>query len=143
MSSEGQRDDSDFGDAGAEGESFDLAAASLRADGAELSIAIEVLASKLEDALGEAVSVERRKVGGFRSRRREVQRIALTLGDEQFELRRASGALQCTRHKVVRGITLSHQEIPVSDWAKEVTEGVARTATLSEQTRLALEGLLR
>jgi hypothetical protein len=122
---------------------LDLPAAALRADGAELAMSVDVLAAKLEQTLPQITAVERRKVGGFRSKRREVQRIALPLGEEQFELRRTPQGFQCTRHKVVRGITLSREELAMSDWIAEVLAGVTRSAEVSERDRLALEATLR
>jgi hypothetical protein len=122
---------------------IDLPAAALRADGTELEISIEVLATSLEQALPRIASVERRKVGGFRSKHREVRRIAVPLGDEQFELARTDRGLQCTRHKVVRGITLSREELALADWIAALVDGVARRAEVSDRDRTALEGLLR
>jgi hypothetical protein len=125
-------------------EALDLPAAALRADQAELGSSVEVLANTLEQALPRLATVERRKVGGFRSKRREVRRIAVSLGDEQFELRADEhGPPQCTRHKVVRGITLSRQELPLAEWLSELIAGVARSAEIHERDRTALEGLLR
>lgn len=124
-------------------EALDLPAAALRADQAELGTSIEVLASTLEQALPRIASVERRKVGGFRSKRREVSRIAITLGDEQFELRCAGQGVQCTRHKVVRGITLSRHELALADWISELVAAVTRSAELQQRDRMTLEGLLR
>jgi hypothetical protein len=123
-------------------EVFDLPAAALRADGAELAMSIEVLASRLEQALPRLTLVERHKVGGFRSKRREVQRIAVSLGEEQFELRRAEEGARCARHQVVRGITLSRQEMSMAAWIDELNAAVARSAEVSEQDRLALGKLL-
>src|ERR1035441_3844775 len=122
---------------------IDLPAAALRADGADLEISIEALATSLEQALPGIVSVERRKVSGFRSKRREVRRIAVPLGEEQFELLREDQRISCTRHKVVRGITLSRQELPMADWIAELVEGLTRGAEVSDRNRIALEGLLR
>jgi hypothetical protein len=122
---------------------IDLPAAALRADGADLEISIEALATSLEQALPGIASVERRKVGGFRSKRREVRRIAIPLGDEQFELLREDQRTQCTRHKVVRGITLSRQELPMADWIAALVDGLTRGAEVSDRDRVALEGLLR
>jgi hypothetical protein len=122
---------------------FDLPAAGLRADGSELALSIEALASALEQALGALASVERHKVGGFRSKRREVKRIAVTLGEEQFELARDAQGLRCTRNKVVRGITLSHEELALGGWIEELVRGVSRRAEISERDRGVLEGFLR
>ncbi len=122
---------------------IDLPAAALRADGADLEISIEALATSLEQALPGIASVERRKVGGFRSKRREVRRIAIPLGDEQFELLREDRRTQCTRHKVVRGITLSREELPMADWVAALVHGLTRVAEVSDRDRIALEALLR
>jgi hypothetical protein len=124
-------------------EAFDLPAAALRGDRAELESSVVVLASTLEQALPRFVSVERRKVGGFRSKRTEVKRIVATLGDERFELIAADRGLRCTRNKVVRGITLSHEELAASAWIAALLAAVARTAEVTEHDRAALEGLLR
>lgn len=124
-------------------ETFDLPAAALRADETELTMSVEALAGTLEQALPNIASVERRKVGGFRSKRRQVQRIAVALGEEQFELRTTAQGIQCTRHKVVRGITLSRQELPMARWIAELIAGVGHRAEISERDRVALEGLLR
>jgi hypothetical protein len=123
-------------------EAFDLPAAALRADGADLAMAIEVLASRLEQALPQIALVERHRVGGFRSKRRAVQRIAVALGEEQFELRSTDQSVHCTRHKVVRGITLNREEMSMADWIDELIASVARTAEVSEHDRLALGELL-
>ncbi len=122
---------------------IDLPAAALRADGADLEISIEALATGLEQALPGIAFVERRKVGGFRSKRREVRRIAVPLGEEQFELLRENQGIRCTRHKVVRGITLSREELAMADWIAELVGGVTRRAEVSDRDRVALEGLLR
>lgn len=124
-------------------EAFDLPAAALRQDRAELDGSIAVLAATLEQALPRFAAVERRRVGGFRSKRSEVRRIVVTLGDERFELLAADRGMQCTRNKVVRGITLSHDELATSDWIAALLAAVNRTAELTERDRSALEGLLR
>lgn len=123
-------------------EGFDLPAAALRADGDDVAMSIEVLGTQLEQALPRNTLVERRKTGGFRAKRRVVERIEVTLGDERFELRSVGGAVQSTRQKVVRGITLSRQELPLAKWISELGDAVARTAEISEHDRLALAELL-
>jgi len=122
---------------------LDLPAAALRADTADVAMSVDALAGSLEQALPGLASVERRKVGGFRSKRREVQRVEVALGEALFELRRTDGGFSCTRHKVVRGITLSREELPMADWLAELLDGVSHRAEISDRDRVALEGLLR
>jgi hypothetical protein len=120
-----------------------LPAAALRADREDLALSVEALATSLEEALPGIAAVERQKVGGFRSKRREVRRIAVPLGDEQFELARSAQGIRCSRHKVVRGITLSREELPLAGWISELVRGLSESAEVSERDRLTLEGLLR
>ena len=122
---------------------FDLPAASVRADETELATSVEVFAGNLEQALPGIASVERHKVGGFRSKHREVRRISVELGEEHFELIRDGRSMRCTRNRVVRGIALSHDELPLSEWVAALVAGVSRRAEISESNRTALEGLLR
>jgi hypothetical protein len=124
-------------------EAFNLPAAALRAERGELETSVDALAGTLEQALPGLASVERRKVGGFRSKRREVRRIVVVLGDERLELLRTEHGLQWTLQKVVRGITLSRRELSAADWLGELIAAVARSGELHERDRVALEGLLR
>jgi hypothetical protein len=66
-----------------------------------------------------------------------------SLGDTQFELAHTEQGIRCSRHKVVRGITLSREELPLSSWITALVDGVRESAQVSEGDRLALEGLLR
>ena len=129
--------------AGEENRELDLSASSLRADGPDLANSIETLAVSLEQSLGSLVRVERRRVGGFRSKRRAVGRIAISLGEHEFELSSTEVGARCTRNKVVRGITLSREELGLGDWLAALIEGVSARAEVSERDRMALEGLLR
>lgn len=104
-------------------------------------MSIDVLGTQLEQVLPRNTVVERRKTGGFRSKRVVVERIEVTLGDERFELRRDGGAVRPTRQKIVRGITLSRQELALAAWISELGAAVARAAEVSEHDRLALAEL--
>jgi hypothetical protein len=121
---------------------LDLAAASERVERADTQAMLDALAVRLEQALPRAVSVKRRRVGGFRSKRTEVERIAVELTDQRFELNQGAAGIACARAKVVRGITLKRDELPMQEWISELVGEVTRSATLSEQARVALEGLV-
>ena len=125
------------------GQTLDLAAAELRADSTDTHALIEALAARLEEALPRVAVVKRRRVGGLLSKQSEVERINVSLEDQRFELEQARGALSCTRHTVVRGITLKREEIPLDQWICELVGLVTRAAAVGEQARIALEGLLR
>ena len=125
------------------GRELDLAAAELRADSTDSRALIEALAERLEQALPRLAVVKRRRVGGLLSKRSEVERIDIALDDQRFELEENRGALRCTRNKLVRGITLKHEELPLAQWIGELVSAVGAAATLGEQARISLEGLLR
>jgi hypothetical protein len=121
---------------------LDLAAASERADRVDTQAMLDALAVRLEQALPRSVSVKRRRVGGFRSKRTEVERIAVELPDQRFELIQSGEGIACARAKVVRGIALKRDELPMNEWISELVGEVSRSAAISEQARLALEGLV-
>lgn len=123
-------------------DALDLAAASVRMDGADAQAMLDALAVRLEEALPRMVIVKRRRVGGFRSKLTEVERIEAELGEQRFELIRDRGRFVCMRNRVVRGITLKRDEVPIEQWVRELVAEVLRTAAVGEQVRTALEGLV-
>jgi hypothetical protein len=125
------------------GFALDLAAAEVRSDRADTGAMIESLAVRLEDALPRIAVIKRRRVGGFRSKQSEVEKIDITLGEQRFELAQTPAGFQCTRHTVVRGISLKREELPVAQWIHELVEEVLRAAALGEQARISLEELMR
>jgi len=124
------------------GFALDLAAASTRGDGIDTQAMVDALATRLEAALPRLTQVKRRRVGGILSKRTEVERIEVELGDQRFELVQSGGPPQCARNKVVRGITLKRDEVPIQQWVRELVEEVVQTAAVGEQARIALEGLV-
>lgn len=120
---------------------FDLDAAELRAGGADLPRFVEVLAAKLEDTLPQNAVVQRRSVR-FLSREKQVAAIDVTLGEVGFGLRRDGSRVVTVRSKVVRGITISNDELPVADWITELASAIGREAGEASAAHVALSGLL-
>ncbi len=115
--------------------------ASLRADAADLHSFLQVLAVKLEDALPGHVQVQRR--GGLFSHDKSVARIAIDLGEHQYTIGADNrGQLHAQRQRIVRGIVLKTEDLPVDDWIRELVTELGQKAESSSQERAALERLL-
>ena len=83
---------------------FDVLAASIRADAADTSLFLELLASKLEGALPADVEVQRE--GGLFRRSRPVRALIVRVGDRRFELHRHGHTVRARIAQEARGITL-------------------------------------
>lgn len=123
-----------------EGSDFDLVAASLRAETRDLEAFVEALATKLEGSFPERVRVERK--GGHLGGHRRVERLAVELDEQSFELDKEHAELNCRRRNVVRGIVLKNQTLPLEEWIDELSAALARSAAATERGRQALQRLL-
>jgi hypothetical protein len=124
------------------GGGFDLLAASLRSSGSDLDVFVEVLADKLEQALPGRVVVERRAVRRF-SKVKRVARVEVALGDNRYSVVARNGVLETRCAKAVRGVVLKTEELPLDGWLEALGRELAVEAEASEQSRLALDQLLR
>ena len=119
----------------------DILAASLRADTTDLKAFLEALASKLAGALPNQTVVTRQS--RLFSREHPVREIAVMLGEHQYRIsREQQGPLQTLRAKVVRGIVLKTERLPMEQWIDELASGLAQEASQSSQARIALERFL-
>jgi hypothetical protein len=119
---------------------FDLLAASLRADTADLKAFVEALAVKLSESFPHRVRVERK--GGLFGGKAAVRKLTLALGDDQFELENSEGHVSCRRRNVVRGIALKNEPLSLEQWIDVVAERLVQEAGTTESDRVALERML-
>ncbi len=119
---------------------FDLVAASLRADAADLGSFLEALAVKLESSLPGMVRVERE--GGLFKKVRRVRAIRIQIEESVYEVYRAGGGLEARLSQQVRGIVLKHDTLRLDAWIDELSRHLARHAETSAEVRAALERLL-
>jgi hypothetical protein len=119
-------------------DSFDLDAAGLRADGADLAAYVEVLARKLEDALPGQTEVRRRSKG-FLSREKVVDTIEVRLGEYRYTLHRDGRG---TRAKEVRGVVIKREDIALEAWVGGLAGELRELAAGSAEARAALERLV-
>jgi len=98
------------------------------------------LARLLSDTLGERL--ETRMSGGF-LQKKTLSGLSFTLGEWRYALEDAggnpkSGALSAKRTRVVRGIALKTEELPVATWLEEVGLALEVEAQNNEATHAAL-----
>ena len=123
---------------------FDLVAAQVRADSADVDTFFRVLAEKLSDALGERVKLERG--GGLLKRDKPATGIELDLSSGGsgvvLRARRERTGVTCSVLRKVRGIALSTKEVSMPVWVDELVSALSDEAQRSGQTWQALHGLL-
>jgi hypothetical protein len=117
---------------------FDELAASLRADAADLRAFVEALAAKLQASFPDRTRIER---GGFLGNKR-VRRIECELGEDCYVVEQDGGRVTTRRSKVVRGIALKNEDLPLAEWIDALSRELVGEAERSGQGRAALERLL-
>jgi hypothetical protein len=123
-------------------ETFDLAAAGLRADGTDLRISVEVLASKLESSLPGRCRVERHGGGLLGRGEKRVRHLTIDLGGSTYELRVADEHVEGSRERQVGGISIKRETLTPDEWVSALTAELQSEAQRSAQARAALQGLL-
>ncbi|HVB26011.1 MAG TPA: hypothetical protein VNG51_28990 [Ktedonobacteraceae bacterium] len=119
----------------------ELFAASLRADSTDIKAFMEALAVKLQGSLPNQTTVARQS--GFFAKEHPVREIAVTLGDYQYRIaREKQGPIITQRAKVVRGIVLKTDQIPLEQWINELAASLAEEASNSASAHAALERFL-
>jgi len=121
---------------------FDLAAAGLRVDGADVAGSTEVLASKLEHALPGRVSVRRSGGGLLGKGPKRVREVRVELGTCQYELLVDGDRVQGVRGRQSGGIAIKRETLDPGSWLAALTADLQEEAQRSSEARAALERLL-
>jgi hypothetical protein len=120
---------------------FDLDAAGLRLDSADIVLSVEVLASKLEGALPAATKVQRRRKSPL-SKDQRVKELEVRLGASCFALRVEDGDVQAWRGREVGGISIKREPLDPQAWVLALSQELRSEAQRSSQARSALSRLL-
>lgn len=124
-------------------EVFDLSAAGLRADGSDLKVSVEVLASKLEQSLPGRTRVQRRGGGLLGRGEKRVRELLVELGANRYQLAVDGDRLESFRERQVGGIAIKREAMAPDEWVAALTEDLRGEAERSADARSALERLLR
>ena len=114
----------------AQPDEFDLEAAVLRRSQVDLRAFMEALAVRLEGALPQQVSVERRR-DGLLSKTSHVAGIEVRTEKAIYTLTLLKGVLTATRAKVVRDVVISTSSVTAAVWLGEVRAEVSSLAQKS------------
>jgi hypothetical protein len=125
--------------------SFDLVAAALRADTADVAVYAQVLTNSLGDVLPPGVvEVDRERSMSDRMRGRpgEVSKITVRLGEQVLTLGKQQGRLVAEICKEVRGVVLSRRPAPVDEWVAELARGLVAYADQNAQAAQVLRRMV-
>lgn len=130
---------SDVGDGGQELD-LDLLASSLRADGGDVRVLLRALVTRLSDALGDRLAVER---AGSRLRKsEEIRQVSIRLGDDQFDAAVDRGTVACTISRSSGGIRIRSSRVGIDEWLRRLLGALRDEAATTEATRVALESIV-
>jgi hypothetical protein len=124
-------------------ETFDLAAAGLRGDGAELTSSVEVLAAKLEQALPGRVKIERHGSGMLGRGPKRVRDVLVELGSSHYQLAVDGERIEGFRERKVGGIAIKREPLSPDEWIAALTTDLRAEAERSADARAALDRLLQ
>jgi len=119
---------------------LDLAAASLRADGQDVGMMLEMLARSLADALGRRLVVERSK--GLFKKSNDIRSLEVTIGDDQLRAEVDGPSVRCTVGHSSGGIRIRSNQVDMAEWLRRLLEALKAEASHSETARLALEHIV-
>ncbi|HEY1689210.1 MAG TPA: hypothetical protein VGF95_10150 [Solirubrobacteraceae bacterium] len=121
---------------------FDLQAALLRSDGGDLLTAVEVLASKLEQALPGRTTVKRSGGGLLGKGRKQVRQVLVLLGETSYRLDVDGEQIEGFRQRQVGGIAIKRETLDPHRWLSELTDALRAEAQRSADLRTALSILI-
>ncbi len=119
---------------------FGVAATLSKQYGADQRMFLGLLAQMLEGALPDEAEIIRK--GGLFAKK-TVQRVTVSFGDFKYTLEDPGrGPLIATRIRVVRGIALKTEPIPVEEWIAELGAALDERARSSAAAREALARMI-
>jgi hypothetical protein len=120
---------------------FDMGAAWFRRANSDMKAFLEGLAVRLEGALPGRVTVDRKRDGLF-SRESHVARIDITLDNSLYSIEANRGHATARRSKIVRGITIKSEQVPIPEWLNGLIAEIRALGELAGGAHAALHDFL-
>jgi hypothetical protein len=119
---------------------FGVAATLSKQYAADQRMFLGLLAQMLESALPDEIEIGRK--GGLFAKK-TVQRVIVTLGENRYTLEDPGrGPLMATRTRIVRGIALKTETVPVEEWLADLGAALDERAGSSAAAREALARMI-
>jgi hypothetical protein len=116
-----------------------VSAGLLRGYAGDREMFLKLLAQGLEEAVPERVEIER--TSGWFGRDRTIRRLRVDLDEYRYQLEVGKGgALTPTRTRVVRGIALKTENLPMEEWLGELSQALVE---YSRTHAVAMDALKR
>jgi hypothetical protein len=105
---------------------------------------LPLLATFLEGLIPENVEIEHKSLGWFSGKTRIVG-LKYTIGDLVYSLHESANgkALEAHRIRVVRGVTLKTETIPVNAFLEEMAHSLSERSNQNESALFALKDFLK
>lgn len=117
---------------------LEVVAASLRMGREGLAGYLSGLAAKLERVVPGQVVIERAGL-----LRRPAVAIRVRIGAEEFAVSSREGPIRCTVASIVRDVVIKTDELELDAWLSRLSQALVSIAAKSQQTRAALERIVR
>jgi len=119
---------------------FDMAAATVQSNAADVHMMLRLLVKQLSGVLGKRLVVER--AGGLLRRSDDIRAVQLTMGDDVLRADVDGDAVRCTVGHSSGGIRIRSERVGMDEWLKHLLRCLQAEAAHSETARVALQNIV-
>ncbi|SRR5579863_401448 len=119
---------------------FDMAAASLQSNSADVHIMLKLLVRQLADVLGKRLRFER--AGGRLRKSDDIKSVEMTMGDDVLRAEVDGATVRCSVGHSSGGIRIRSENVSMDEWLKRLLRALKAEAAHSENARVALENIV-
>ena len=101
---------------------------------------LPLIAAFLEGALPAETRIER--AGGLFQKVKPISCVTTAIGDQIYVIAEHRGTLAARREKIVRGIRLKSEELPIHEWLESLSADVVARAASDEAAMAAMRRIL-
>ncbi|HUY21449.1 MAG TPA: hypothetical protein VMV22_03815 [Acidimicrobiales bacterium] len=119
---------------------FDMAAAALQSNTADVHMMLKLLVRQLTDVLGKRLRCER--AGGILRKSDDIRSVEMTMGDDVLRAEVDGATVRCSIGHSSGGIRIRNETVSMDEWLKRLLMSLKAEAAHSENARVALENIV-